>query len=119
MEKEREPDRRTAHACKHDFRKAPLPKERSTQRILSCDYLVSQMLELGKLADKLQHKADFGFLGRPYADACHCAHQPVLCKPCAIPAMLASSASNRSRSERSLARQRCNRSTCMRFIGST
>lgn len=49
---------------------------------------------------------------------CVAAH-PVLCNPCAMPPTVATSVSNNSRSWRLEARQRCSKSICIRFIGST
>src|ERR1039457_870666 len=119
MEVECEPHRFTIDAGKHDLRKWSGAKERLPQLPFRRDDLVRQTLELRKLADKAEDESDLMLLGRAHAHRAVRAHQPVLCRPCAIPPMLASRASKRSRSARSLARQRCSRSTCMRFIGST
>ena len=52
-------------------------------------------------------------------ESCLTSVQPVLCKPWAMPEIVASSASKSSVSRRPEFRQRFSRSTCIRFIGST
>src|SRR5262249_9533606 len=115
VEEQREPHGLAPGTCEHDFGVRTPPEQRLAQPGFGSDDFVLQMLILRQIANELQNDPHLvragGANGNTLARA-PLAHfnplssltQPVLCRPCAMPLMLASSASNRSRSCRPSAR---------------
>src|SRR5579871_633865 len=129
---ERPKEEGVAHWCAveacEDYFCAGLGPEEGRGEVLGCGgHLVLQVLIYGELANELEHQrhlvcrrqADRDAIGHKTVIGHKTTAQPVPCKAWEMPPMLASSASKSSRSCRPPARQRCSRSTCIKFIGST
>src|SRR4029077_15962240 len=118
VEEQRKAHRRAIQTRECHFRIRTGAEQRREEVRFGRDYLILEMLVHGELADECQHLRQVARGRRTDGDGARRAAHPVLCSPWAMPATLASSASNRSRSVRPPARQRCSRSTCIRLMGS-